>query len=139
MKLLNYCILLLIIFCLNGCFQREFYHGAKVDQSLIKIGDSIDHAIKALGQESFIANEGKSVYYISSDAKQLYFLRPSTIEYKIIKVIFENQKVYKIEHLNHRSKYYNNLAFKLKNQDGIKAEDFFKEVVGTSTFNPAAK
>ena len=124
---------------MSGCFHRELYHGAKIDQSLIKVGDPIDYAIKTLGQESFIANDGKSVYYISSNAKQLYFLRPSTIEYKIIKVSFENQKVYKIENFNHTARYHRNLGFKLKNQDNIKAEDFFKEVVGTSTFNPAAK
>jgi hypothetical protein len=130
---------MLILLGLNGCFYRELYHGAKVDQNLIKIGDSIDTAIKTLGQESFIANNGKSVYYVSSNAKQLYFLRPRTIEYKIIKVDFENQKVAKIESFEHVGKYNSKLTFKLKNQDKIKTEDFFKEVIGSSNFSPSSK
>jgi outer membrane protein assembly factor BamE (lipoprotein component of BamABCDE complex) len=115
----------------------ETKHGAIPNSKSLKLGQSIDYVVKTLGQESLISNNGTSIYYISSDSKHAYFLRPKTIKYNILKIDFANQKISKISNFNNQVEYNKKFSKALKSQDKIKLEDFFKEVVGTSAFIPS--
>ena len=134
----RYCILVSIFFYSGCALHFKTRHGStNSETSLISNGQSIEEVAKILGQESLVSNNSEAVYYINSDARHAYFLRPSTINYQIMKIDFNNRKVSRVTNYSYTSKYNSKFFKKLKSQDKIKIEDFFKEAIGTSSIKPS--
>ena len=122
-----------IIF-LSGCASRNIEHG--VAQKEIKVEERKDKVLKIIGQESLESNIDNCLYYITQKSQSAYFSRPSTLNFEIQKICFENNVVKSVEKFKHQSRFDSKLHRKLKNQDKITIKDFFKEMIDTSSLKP---
>jgi len=126
------------IFCLilfSGCASKNIQHGFIKKNDTI-IGQNRQTVIKNLGGEFLQSNIENCIYYISQNGKSFYFLHPRNMNYDVKKICFTGDNVESINNSQYKVKFNSKFSKKLKSQDKITAQDFFKEMIGTSNFIP---